>query len=111
MCGQMDSWDLSSLPPKLLDARLTPNYDHVIFVGGTGWGRIQLLDDELFGSARDDDFYREYHADFTPDDRPIDEVVWQHFRDRIKRSDHAPNDDHGSLRLSTALRGSGERVG
>lgn len=102
MCGQMDSWDLSSLPPELLDARLTPEYDHVIFVGGRGWGRTQLHD-QLLGGARDDDFRREYYGDFTPDDRPIDEVVWQHFRERIERSDHAPHDDFASLRFRTAL--------
>lgn len=100
MCGQMDSWDLRSLPPELLDARLTPNYDHVIFVGGRGWGRTQLLD---LDGARDDYFRREYYGDWPPDDRPLDEIVWQHFRDRIERSDHAPNDDHDSLRFPTAL--------
>lgn len=105
MCGQVDSWHLRSLPLELLDARLTPNYDHVILVGGRGWGRTALqheldqhfLDDEHLAASRD-----------TLDDRPIDEVIWQHFRDRIKRSDHAPPVDSGSLRFSTALRRGGE---
>lgn len=104
MCGQVDSWELGRLPPELFgNAELRPNYDHFIFVGGRGWGRTTLqheLEQHLLV-----DEHVAARGDYL-DGRPIDEVVWQHFRDRIERSDHASNDDHGSLRFSTALRGS-----
>lgn len=54
------------------------DYDHLIFIGGRGWGKT------ISSGVK-------WPVNPPSDDRPITEVVDDHFRARFERSDSAPD--------------------
>lgn len=111
MCGQVEPLsDLVWTPAQLLHLLYPLKQNRTIaFVGGRGFGHAQREFQHYYQRARDLDFRAEYYGNFTPDDRPIGEVVRERYWDAIGRSERASIDDHSSLRVSTALRGSAQR--
>lgn len=105
MCGPMDDWDFGRLGSAqlLLDAqaessRLSRDFDHYVIISGRRWGKSR----DPFNLQWPFDS-TEHYGNFAPDDRPIAELVDEHFRARFERSDHAPKDFQGLYDVPGAL--------
>ena len=111
MCGEVLDVALNRLPAGWSQLVLPDPQYPIQFVGwGRRWGKSRYTFDEARREfdehyARVHDVFdgTEYHGNFEPDDRPIDEVVYDHFRARFERSDHAPEVNHRLYGFRTAL--------
>lgn len=90
MCGQDDLGivdDLAGWMHNLrtfdsgLTAQANRGYDHFIVISGRRWGK-----------SRNHDLNVQWPLELPPDDRPLGEILDEHFRQRFERSERAPHD-------------------
>lgn len=113
MCGEAMlegvTWDSVSRPPDSVGLQ---RINGPAVVSGRSWGKSRTMDEfrrEHLASLNqrranvDDPRVQSYYADPSSDDVPIEQLVYEHFQDRIDGRQRRFDDDRRSLRFPTSF--------